>query len=550
MSREEAARWGAWLVLLALIALAWSNALHGAFTYDDKVEVIGNKTIRFLEQWRLVLAYNWSRPITIGTYALNFHAAGFEPFSYHVVDVVLHGVTAGIAMLLGVALAEARQLPRPLWFGFFGAGLWALHPLTTESVTYVTGRSEQLCALFYLLGCLAWTRWCLEGGAARAALALGAMVLGIFSKEVAVTMPVAFLLIEVFAIRGGDLRAVRWRRYAPWALAVLAFLGLRWRIYGAITTPHPALRPLGVQVFTEAEVIWRYVQLSVVPLGQSVFHDHAPTGPTARSIAAMLGLIGIVGGSIAARSRAPLIALGSLWFLLVLAPSSSVVPLKETMAEHRAYVSLLGLCWIAAAGLSRLPRNAAVAVFAAAAMLLGTLTWKRNAVWATEVSLWADATQQNTASAEAWYGYGDALRLAKRLPEARDAYTRSAELAPGLLDAWNNLGMVEAMSGRDKAAEDTWRKLLRDHPTYCKAHNNLGLLHARNERPLDAAAEFRTTLAYCPRDCRAHRYLGELYAGPVDDREKAILHLETFLDVCPDDTMSDEVRALLNKLTF
>ena len=92
--------------------------------------------------------------------------------------------------------------------------------------------------------------------------------------------------------------------------------------------------------------------------------------------------------------------------------------------------------------------------------------------------------------------------------------------------------------------------MLRAHPTYCKAHNNLGLLFARNERFADAGAEFRTTLAYCPRDCRAHRYLGELYADHLDDKAKAILHLETFLELCPSDSMSAEVRAKRDALTW
>lgn len=550
MTRREATRWLAWLLLSALVVLAWWNGLHGEFTYDDKVEVIGNRTIRFLSEWKVVIAYNWSRPITLLSYAANFAFSRFEPFSYHVVDLALHAVVSGLAMLFVAELAEARGHERPLRVGFAAAVIWALHPLQTEAVSYVTGRSEQLCALFYLGSCWAWIRFARHGGWHRAALSLACLVLAFFTKEVAATLPVALGLIELFAVRGGSLREVRWRRYAPWLLALVAFFALRYRVYGTLTARGEVERALDVQVFTQAEVIWRYVQLAVLPLGQSIFQDHPETGLSLRSGLAMLGLIGLTTLAWLRRERSPELAFGWIWFLLILMPSSSVVPLKETMAEHRAHLSLLGLAWMAGFGLDRLAGRRLGWAVAALALLLGGLTVHRNTLWATEVSLWGDAVAQNPDSAEAWYGYGDALRLKKRLPEAKAAYQRSTQLDPSLRDAWNNLGLVQATMGDVKDAEATWRAVLKRSPTYCKAHNNLGLLRALDGRYEEAAAELRTTLAYCSDDCMAHRLLGELYGKHLDDREKALIHLEYFLEKCPADELSDEVRKLRDDLTW
>jgi protein O-mannosyl-transferase len=297
-------------------------------------------------------------------------------------------------------------------------------------------------------------------------------------------------------------------------------------------------------------VIWRYVQLAVAPVGQSVFHDHPATGLTARSALAMAGVLGVGLGALAAARRAPLMSLGALWWLLCLAPSSSFVPLKETMAEHRPYLALLGLCWIAAEGLRRLPGSTGLGLLVGILAVEVGLTRARNTLWQTEVALWGDAVKKNPSSAEAWYGYGDALRLKAELAEAAVAYERARALNPTLLDATNNLGLVQAQLGQRDEAEATWRALLLESPTYCKAHNNLGLLYAREGEPREAAAELRTTLAYCPEDCRAHRYLGELYGTQLNDRQKAVLHLEVFLELCPADRMSEDVRALLNKLTW
>lgn len=550
MTRREASRWLAWLGLSVLVLLAWWNSLHGEFTYDDKIEVVGNRTIRFLSEWKVVIAYNWSRPVTLLSYAANFAFSRFEPFWYHAVDVALHAAASGLAMLFVAELAEARGHARPLRVGFAAALLWALHPLQTESVSYVTGRSEQLCALFYLVSCWAWIRFARHGGWHRAALSMLGLALAFFTKEVAATLPVALGLIELFALRGGALRELRWRRYAPWLLALAAFFALRYRVYGTFTARGEVERALAVQVFTQAEVILRYLQLAVLPWGQSIFHDHPETGLSLRSALAAAALVGATGLAWMRRKQVPELAFGWIWFLLILMPSSSVVPLKETMAEHRVHLSLLGLAWMAGFGLDRLEGRRFTAALTAIALLFGGLTARRNQLWSTEVTLWGDAVAQNPDSAEAWYGYGDALRLKKRLPEALTAYRRSVELNPDLRDGWNNLGLVQATMGDAREAEATWRAVLKRSPTYCKAHNNLGLLRALEGRYEEAGAELRTTLAYCPEDCMAHRLLGELYGKHLNDREKALLHLEFFLDACPADEMSDEVRKLRDDLTW
>jgi tetratricopeptide (TPR) repeat protein len=545
---REATLWLTWAALLALTFVAYNNMLHGEFTYDDKVEVVGNRTLRFLEEWRLVLAYNWSRPVLIATYALNYRLAGLDPWPYHVFDLVLQGLNVGVAMLLGLRIFGDR--PGALFAAASSAALWGVHPLNTEAVSYVTGRSEQLAGGLMLLACLGFVAWRQDGGLGRLALCGGATALAFFTKEVAVVLPVAFVLLEWLVVRQGALGEVRWRGHLLWLVALMAFFALRLRVYGVITTELPDLRPLDVQLYTQAEVIWRYVQLALVPVGQSVFHDHPATGLTARSALAMVGVIGAGVLAVGFARRAPLVSLGVLWWLLCLAPSSSFVPLKETMAEHRPYLALLGLCWIAAEGLRRLPRSTGLGVLLAICAVEVGLNRARNTLWQTEIALWGDAVQKNPSSAEAWYGLGDALRLKSELAEAATAYQRAQKLNPKLYDATNNLGLVQAQLGQRDEAEATWRGLLLESPTYCKAHNNLGLLYAREGKPREAAAELRTTLAYCPEDCRAHRYLGELYGMQLNDREKAVLHLEVFLELCPADRMSEDVRALLNKLTW
>ena len=277
MKPGELARWLGFAILAALVVAAWSNGLHGEFTYDDKVEVIGNRTIRVLDDWWAIASYNFARPILIATYAINFHFARFEPFTYHVFDVALQAINAGLVMLLvaeGAALLGRRHALRS---GLVVAGLWALHPLQTEAVSYVTGRSEQLCAAFFLLGLTLWLRFLRDRDRALWLAAHGAFLAAALSKEVAAVMPLAMLLLEWLFVRGGRLRAVRWNAYTGFALLLLAAGLIRWRLSGALL-PRESDRSWAVQCWTQIEVIWHYLQLYVAPYNQTVFHDFPETG--------------------------------------------------------------------------------------------------------------------------------------------------------------------------------------------------------------------------------------------------------------------------------
>ncbi len=537
------------LLMGVLVWLAWANGLHGEFTYDDKVEVIGNRTLRFLEEWRSVLVYNLSRPLLILTYAANWEIAGPDPFSWHLVDVVIQGINGVLVLLLGEAIGRRLGLSRPLGFGLISALLWTLHPLSTEAVSYVTGRSEQLVATFYLLACHRWLAWLDDGDRNAWGQAWAVVLLAAFTKEVAVTLPVAFVLLELQVVRQGRFKDVAWRAYWPALVLLSAFFGLRWWLYGAFITAAPPLRPLDVHLWTQAEVIWRCLGLWGVPIGQSIFHDFPETGLTWRSGMAVLGLVGVTGLAWSRRQRNPLLGLSWLWFLLVLLPATAI-PLKETMAEHRVYLSLLGLCWAVAGGLVQMkPRlSTPLVVVLAGGCVLATQA--RNRVWATEVAIWGEAAARNPASAEAWYGLGDARRLVGMHKESAKAYRKALELDDGMLDAWVNLGIVLVQIGQDRAAENAWEQALKRSPTYCKAHNNLALYYARRDRYELAVREFRTSLQYCPEDLTAFYYLGRLYEEKLGMLDRAVQQYQAILTIDEASSYAEDARQRILNLTW
>jgi Flp pilus assembly protein TadD len=521
--------------LLVAIVVAWAPAMHAPFTYDDRIEVVGNRTIRWLDDVGAIASYNTSRPLLIVTYAFNWWLGGLDPFGYHVLSVAFHALNAVLAWrLAGRLVAPARAA--------LVAGLWALHPMTTDAVTYVTGRSDALEATWWLVAVTAWIDH--RRGAPRARLvALAAVAAALLTKEVGLLLPVALLAVDRWIAV-----APRWRDHLVFAGAGAAAVVLRLWMYGWPAAEVP--RAASVQLLSQAEVWGRYVGLWLVPVGQSILHDHPGVGRLV-GVAALLGW-GSVAALIFRQARAapggapPSPAAIRAFALVVwgawLLPSSAV-PLLETMAEHRAYFAGYALILAVVASV---PAVAVRPVWALVpALLLATVA--RNRVWADEATLWAGAAARYPSSARAWYGYGDALRLARRFREAEPAYVRAAELNPDDPNARINLGIVRAESGDDAGARTAWQEVLRAHPGNCDASNNLGTLASRAGDLEAAASRYASTLRACPRDPQAHLNLANLAFGQADVR-KAAYHYREYLLVAEDGPAAPLARERLARM--
>ena len=534
----------AFVALVLAMALSYLAVLDAPFVYDDKIEVVGNGTIRDLDQWRAIARYNLSRPLLVLTYAVDFHRHALEPRGYHVTNLVVAGLAIAAALFLAEGLLRLGRLSHPLPRAAAATALWVLHPMATEGITYITGRSESLCAALSFLAVGAWAQALLaerEGqqGWRWRGLGLLAFAGAVSTKEVGAMVPVACLGLELLLAGparaagglGARLRTVRWTWFAPLLVLVLGAAWIRLQ-HAESFLPREVDRALPIQLVTQAEAWRHYLRLWLLPWGQTIFHhldDISPTSP--RGLAAV-GVFALLCGAL---------------FLL---PSSSFVPLKESMAEHRAFQTGL---WLAVALVASLPpralRPAAFALVPVLAVLIG-LTQLRHRAWASEEALWEEAVTRRPQVAAAWYGLGDARRFAADYPGAEQAYLATIERDPEHLDAWNNLGITRASLGDSAGAREAWHLALRKSPTYCKAHANLGVL-AAGERDWDTAlGEFRTTLAYCPDNPRAHLGLCELHRGPRRAREKAIFHCQAFVDLSPTSEQALRVKEWVLELTF
>ena len=410
-----------------------------------------------------------------------------------------------------------------MWAAFFAAAVYAVHPLMTEAVVYVSGRSEVLCAVAFLASLLLARNAILRPRPSAIAGTVITAALALASKETAIALPFVVTAYDAWVLRTDGWRWRVTRVYLPIVALLAATGGIRLAMLW--TAAPPVARSPIENLLTQAIVIWRYVGLLLVPTGQTIMHDVRFVTSTVDA-AALTALVALAAGLVLAfRTRAsrPLVALGVTWFLLVLAPSSSIVPLREGMAEHRVYLATAGLLLAAASTLAPLLAStmSARAVATTIVAVLALLTVQRNTVWADPITLWGEAAAAGEGMWEPHFAYADALRESRQCDRAVPEYQRVVDLRPNNRDAVTNLGICLAQTGRPADAEAAFKRSLEIDPQWVRGYTNLGALAVSQRDYASARDYYLEALRRDPRNVLARMQLSKLYEGVFHDYHSA-----------------------------
>jgi protein O-mannosyl-transferase len=533
----------AWMIALALgiIAMAavaaYCNSFSGPFIFDDRDWVVENPNVWHLWPiWPVLFppdaTSGGGRPVINLTLAINYALGGLNVWGYHAVNLAIHILAAWA--LFGVVRRTLSLPPLRERFGSAAiplalatAVLWAVHPLQTESVTYIIQRSEAMAGLFYLLALYSVIRGSTSQSSTRwYVTATAACLLGMATKEVVATAPVIVLLYDRTFLAGSFREA--WRRRYGLYLALAA----TWSVVAGLlisTGFRGGTTGFAIQEFTwrsyllsQPGVIVNYLRLTFWPAGLCLDYGW----PVARTLGDVLlpGIlvVGMLVLTLWALVKRPAWGFLGAWFFVILAPTSSFVPIKDIAFEHRMYLSLAALIaglviggWMAIerlVGRGTISRLASRWIGGALVVLvgvgLGAGTFHRNKDYRSDLAIWEDTENKAPGNERAHNNLGVALTKCGRFEEAIVHYQKALELKRDNPETHNNFGVTLADCGQLDEAIAHYRKSLEIKPDYAQAHNNLGAALAKNGRVDEAMAEYQKALELKPEFTGAYNNVG------------------------------------------
>ncbi len=536
------------LIIFAAVALAYANSFTGVFVMDDVHSIVSNPTIRSLS-WGAFVPPGGSgftveaRPILNFSLALSHALSGLEPWGYHALNLLIHAAAALVLfgwlrrVLAHLGLGHADEIACAV------ALLWGLHPLQTESVTYVVQRAESLAGLFYL-GVL-YCQWRgLQAAPGRAApwliVAVGLCALGMGTKEVMVTAPVLALLIDRTLVAGSF--AVAWRARRAFYIALLGtWLALAALLLGHLDRGGTIGSASGISpweyALCQARGLLHYAGLGLWP--HPLVFDYGADWVSLRQVwwhgLVDLGLLALTARALWRGSAWGLVG---AWFFIIMAPTSSVVGgSRQMLAEHRTYLALAAALFLVVVALYRvLAVRLARWSCAAVALAFLLLTVHRNADYHSELALYADGYAKRPDNPHSLYNYGYALQQQGRNDEAIALYRAALRLQPDFTSAHDDLAnLLASLPGREAEALAAFEAFLRAKPRLPEVHNNLGVLLLRMpDRLADAIVHFETALALRPEYPEAHFNLAQALGAVPARAQEALPHLEAAVRLKPD----------------
>ncbi len=569
------------LALIFLIGIAiYLPSLSASFHLDDSPSIRDNAAIRHLGDLRAIWAFWPTRFCTYLSLAGNFHFSRLDPLPYHAVNAAIHLLNAALVYFLCRRLFPGRAAVALLSSLVFLCHPLQTQAVTyvVQRATSLAAFFYLLSVLLYLKARSACsvappgatpeprpgtsfapsckrsdTASPLTAGGGQGAITqakryyifyilsfiacFGAML----TKEFAVSLPFALLLVETLIVR--DATRAKGRKLLillPFFLSLLFFATLAY-----LHRDNPYYNDSGqiewakkaglldaaaqghggsprVYLITQPRVLITYLRLVFFPAGQRVEYDYPkifslfqPSGWI--SLLATLSIF--IAAGAAMKRRYFRVAFGMLWFVIVLVPESSVIPILDACVEHRLYLPMAGVAFLAGSFLESAGKGRRITTvfFAWGLALLALLAYRRNLVWRDPISLWEDNVLKAEGKARVHGNLGKAYLDAGRFEKAAREFKRMIELDPTFVGAYNNLAVIYIDHLRDyEEAERYIDRALALFPDYPAGYLNRGVIHL-NRRELKPAIEnFKQVLLLDPKNLLAFYNLAACYVNLGD----------------------------------
>ena len=498
------------LLIFFLIFVVYSNSLGGKFVSDDEYFIVKNVNVKSLKNIpsffmnRSAVAFadlsqDVYRPVTTLSYAVDYLFCKLNTFGYHLVNVLFHSLNAILLCLFLYALFG------DIWIAAFASLFFALHPVETEVVTWISGRSSLLCLFFYLSAFLLYIR-----GKILPSLALFAVSL--LSKEMAVTLPLLIIAYDIHFPNKESLKRKIYK-YIPYFVTVLAFILVRAFVLKRVSqcgwwgdSPYYTFLSMMVSFLD-------YLKVLVLPVNQCAFYV-TKVYTTVFSPKVLMGLalfLASLGSIFLAFKRSKRLSFFICWFFITILPVSNIVPLKALIAERFLYIPSIGFCVILAMVLRKQKKTIAMAAAVSIVIIYGLLTMIRNEDWKDPILLAKSIIKVSPENSWAYSCLGSAYLKDERYAEAEGALKKSIALSSDYSSPKAALGVCYLKAEKYKEAVSILSEALGSDPKNLETMNLLGVSYGNLKQYDEAIKQFEKSIAIDPTFLSAYLNLGTTY---------------------------------------
>jgi Tfp pilus assembly protein PilF len=528
-----------WLALLLAVGTAilyGPIAGHQFIGYDDNQYLVQNWHIQSGLTWRAIswafesgYASNW-HPLTWISHMLDWQFFGSNPMGHHLVNLILHAINSALLFVL------LHQMTRATWRSAFVAALFAWHPLHVESVAWAAERKDVLCAFFWILTLMAYTRYTRKKSPANETqknpnldygVSLVLFALALMSKPMAVTLPFVLLLVDFWplerfpifskasalvaesdaATRKQNIKALILEKLPFFALSMAASV-ITFSVQqagGAVNSLRSA--PFALRFENAFLAYLRYLGKTVWPTRLAVLYPLSSHLPMVAVASAVVLFLLICAAAFWSAKRAPYVLSGWFWFAGTLVPVIGIVQVgAQSMADRYTYIPSIGLfivlAWGAVDLLSKVPRARNVLAGAAIVMLaaLCVVTRHQLAYWQNGEILFRHAIAVTDHNYLAYSSLGTCLEEQGHMDEAMQCAEQSVQMQPNFPEGHYNLGTLQLHAGKTDEAIQQFEIALKQYPHFADAENNLGKAFQTEGKLDDAAAHLALAHSYSPND--------------------------------------------------
>jgi hypothetical protein len=496
------ARRAVWIALLVLAAVTlgvYAVSLFNGFVLDDEVIIVKNPLTMGLNNLRTVLfspdlIKPYYRPLNRATYLLDYWFFGMRPMWFHAANILIHLLNVILLYMIGRRILLNRGA------AFVVALLFAVHPVNSEAVNFISARNTLLSLFFSLASFLAFMQ-AKEKGVRWPLLSALLFFCGLLCKETALMLIALIAFYILLPLPGAVTEKKPMSAFSLLPYLLFASVYFVMRIYSLHGMMGISIPDVGLvsRLARNYHIIPQYVGLLVFPADLTVCHN-IPEGSLFSPpwfLPVWMALLVAIGLSV--RWRNKVVLFGLAWCSLNYLPIANIVPIpSEPITERFLYLPAAGVFLVAGAGFARLYAHAGMKrlLWAATAIIIiafATVTVWRNLDWKDEYSLFASAVRKNTASSEAHYNLGTALRERGDLLAARQEWDKALKINPGNSDVLIQMGTFEATQGNLQKAEQYYIAALhsppgRADPDKSMAHYNLGKVYEKQQK-LELALE-------------------------------------------------------------